>query len=158
MFALSELVDSDDGGAVRTSISQVAAACHAMGAVQCVRSNATLMQLVDQVHLDAGAAQDRRCTGQMTGLLLLEKVDKAALLLLNRPHQGGERGLFCGAESPFFSRSKRAGGWWWARWRHQRLRGGRPQPPTHKLPQWDEEDECSFVEGLLINDKWINQK
>ena len=49
MFALSELVDSDDGGAVRTSIGQVAA-CHAMGAVQCVRSNATLMQLVDQVH------------------------------------------------------------------------------------------------------------
>ena len=50
MFALSELVDSDDGGALRTSIGQVAAACHAMGAVQCVRSNATLMQLVDQVH------------------------------------------------------------------------------------------------------------
>ena len=55
MFALSELVDSDDGGTVRTSISQVAAACRAMGAVQCVRSNTTLMQLVDQVHQDAGA-------------------------------------------------------------------------------------------------------
>ena len=31
MFALSELVDSDDGGAVRTSIGQVAAACHCHG-------------------------------------------------------------------------------------------------------------------------------
>ena len=33
MFALSELVDSDDGGAVRTSIGQVAAACHGSGAM-----------------------------------------------------------------------------------------------------------------------------
>ena len=46
----------------------------------------------------------------MTGLLLLEKVDKAALLLLNRPHQGGERGLFLRSREPVFLEIK--AGWW----------------------------------------------
>ena len=37
----------------------------------------------------------------MTGLLLLEKVDKAALLLLNRPHQGGKRVFFAEQRARF---------------------------------------------------------
>ena len=69
MFALSELVDTDDSGA-RPAISPTA--CHgrttdSMCAVECYSRN-----LVDQV----AAVQEigGGCTGQMVACLLLEKV------------------------------------------------------------------------------------
>ena len=51
-----------------------------------------------------------------------------------------KRGFFVERCASFFrSRSKLFGpSWakWQAGWLHQRLSGGRPHPPTHKLPQW----------------------
>ena len=134
MFALSELVDSDDSGA-RPAIG-LAAACHGRLSRRNVWGRMLLQGrgVVDQVQVQLEI--EGGCTGQMTRAASWRKWT----LCPPSPQPASLEVLKGGF---FLSRQIKAawsilGRWQVAsrHWLHQRLSGGRPHPPTQNLPQW----------------------
>ena len=136
MFALSELVDSDDSGA-RPAIGLAAAACHGRLSRRNVWGRMLLQGrgVVDQVQVQLEI--EGGCTGQMTRAASWRKwtLCFAALLLLNQPHWRCSREAFLSRQikAPWSILGRQVAS---RRWLHQRLSGGRPHPPTQNLPQW----------------------
>ena len=112
MFALSELVDSDDSGA-RPAIG-LAAGCHGRLSRRNVWGRMLLQGrgVVDQVQVQLEI--EGGCTGQMTRAASWRKwtLCFAALLLLNQPHWRCSReAFFCPGRSKLLGPSWGGGKW-----------------------------------------------